>query len=110
MVTETDYLYAALEKAGIAIMVRQFDSPKKARRSKILYLSDNIEMLGLNSRNIAKGYRLPEDYIHPDDRESFAEAMKLGFRSGNDFSDEVRVIGDDNNLRKVDLDIMFLKK
>ncbi len=110
MVTETDYLYAALEKAGIAIMVRQFDSPKKARRSKILYLSDNIEMLGLNSRNIAKGYRLPEDYIHPDDRESFAEAMKLGFRSGNDFSDEVRVIGDDNNLRKVNMDIMFLKK
>ena len=110
MVTENDYLYAAIEKAGLAVMVRQFDSPKKVRRSKLLYLSDNIEMLGMNVKNIVKGYRLPEDYIHPEDRESFAEAMKLGFRSGNDFSDELRVIGDDNKLRKVNMDIIFLKK
>ncbi len=110
MVSEIDYLYAALEKAGFAVMVRQFDSPKKVRRSKLLYLSDNIETLGMNVKNIVKGYRLPEDYIHPEDRDSFAEAMKLGFRSGNDFSDEVRVIGDDNKLRKVNMDIIFLKK
>lgn len=110
MVSEIDYLYAALEKTGFAVMVRQFDSPKKVRRSKLLYLSDNIETLGMNVKNIVKGYRLPEDYIHPEDRDSFAEAMKLGFRSGNDFSDEVRVIGDDNKLRKVNMDIIFLKK
>ena len=55
MVSEIDYLYAALEKAGFAVMVRQFDSPKKVRRSKLLYLSDNIETLGMNVKNIVKG-------------------------------------------------------
>ena len=109
MSSERDYLYLAIEKTGCVVMVRQFDNIERVRRSKIEYLSDNVGILGLNYKTINKGYRLPEDYIHPDDREGFADAMLRAFRSGTDFSYEVRVIGDDGKLRKINMDIMFIE-
>ncbi len=108
MSSERDYLYLAIEKTGCVVMVRQFDSIERVRRSKIEYLSDNVGILGLNYKTINKGYRLPEDYIHPDDREAFADAMLRAFRTGTDFSYEVRLIGDDGKLRTINMDIMFI--
>lgn len=109
MNTERDYLYLAVEKAGCVVMVRHFDSAEKIRRSKIEYISDNVERIGMNIQTVKKGYRLPEDYIHPDDREGFADAMARAFRLGNDFSYELRVIGDDGVLRRINMDVIFLK-
>ena len=79
MNTERDYLYLAVEKAGCVVMVRHFDSAEKIRRSKIEYISDNVERIGMNIQTVKKGYRLPEDYIHPDDREG--STIILPFRS-----------------------------
>ena len=109
MNTERDYLYLAVEKAGCVVMVRHFDSAEKIRRSKIEYLSDNVGRLGMNIQTVKNGYRLPEDYIHPDDREGFADAMARAFKLGNDFSYELRVIGDDGVLRRINMDVIFLK-
>ena len=109
MITERDYLYLAIEKAGCVVMVRHFDSAEKIRRSKIEYMSGNVGKLGMNMETVRKGYRLPEDYIHPDDREGFADAMARAFRLGNDFSYELRVIGDDGVLRRINMDVIFLK-
>ena len=109
MKTERDYLYLAVEKTGCIIMVRQFDSPEKVRRSRMVYISDNAGILGLNVNTIKNGYRLPEDYIHPEDREPFADAMRRAFMTVNDFSYELRVIGDDGVLRKINMDVIFLR-
>ena len=109
MNTERDYLYLAAERTGCVVMVRRFDSAEKIRRSKIEYLSENADIFGMNIKTFRKGYRLPEDYIHPEDRAGFADAMRRAFISGNDFPYELRLIGDDGVLHRVNMDVIFLK-
>lgn len=103
MKDETKFLLKALEKERCYIIVVDYLRDETLSHSKLEYITDNVTLLGMNLKAIREGFRLPKDYIHPDDRDLFVEALKMAADKHMDFSYELKICGDDGVIRKVDV-------
>ncbi len=103
MKDETKFLLKALEKERCYIIVVDYLRDETLSHSKLEYITDNVELLGMNLKAIKDGFKLPKDYIHPDDREMFAEALKMATDKHMGFSYELKICGDNGTVRKVDI-------
>ncbi len=103
MKDETKFLLKALEKERCYIIVVDYLRDETLSHSKLEYITDNVTLLGMNLKAIKEGFRLPKDYIHPDDRETFVEALKMAAEKHMGFSYGLKICGDDGVIRKVDI-------
>ncbi len=108
MLKELDIMQSALEKTGLVIVVTSISSSASLNRKRLEYISSNAEILGINPEALRQGYRLIDDYVHPDDRQRFNEAVTMSLSGSKNFSYEVRNIGDDGQVRNVNVDIIHL--
>lgn len=100
---EMKFLLKALEKERCSVVVMSYLKNETRLHSKMEYITDNVESLGMNLSALKGGYRLPKDYIHPEDRMGFVEALQLALKNHTGFSYGMRICGDDGIIRKVDL-------
>ena len=105
---EFEYVQAALETAGLVVVVSSISKSASLNRRKLEYISPNAEILGINAEALKQGYRLIDDYVHPNDRDKFNEAVTMSLSQDENFSYEVRNIGDDGYVRNVNVDIIHL--
>ncbi|MCR4846403.1 MAG: PAS domain-containing protein [Eubacterium sp.] len=108
MLKELDIIQNALEKTGLVIVVTSISMSASLNRKRLEYISSNAESLGINPEALKQGYRLIDDYVHPDDRQRFNEAVTMSLSESKNFSYEVRNIGDDGQVRNVNVDIIHL--
>ncbi len=106
MEKERQYLYRAVEKTGVAVIVMRLMKMYNGK-ARIDYISENAEYFGMNMRSLREGYKLPLDYIHPDDREKLKQEVLFARESGIDYSCEVRFVGDSGAMRTLTLDVLF---
>ena len=71
MLKELDIMQSALEKTGLVIVVTSISSSASLNRKRLEYISSNAEILGINPEALRQGYRLIDDYVHPDDWQRF---------------------------------------
>ncbi len=105
MQIENEYLLRALYKSKSFIIVKRFKVDSSGEKSKLEYISPNADIFGLNPDTLKQGYRLLEDYVHPEDRNDFVEAIHMSYAQKNDFSCETRLVGDDGKIRWVNVEI-----
>ncbi len=99
---ENQYLQFAINKSKSVLLVKRYSQNKRALR----YISPNAVKLGFNVEALKKGYRLSEDYIHPEDREDVLDTVyKAVGMSANGHSFQYRMVGDDGRIRFVKSDI-----
>ncbi len=103
MKDETKFLLKALEKERCYIIVMSYLRDETLGHSKVEYITENVKDLGMNLEAIREGYRLPKDYIHPADRELFADALKMAANKQTGFAYGMKICGDDSIIRKVDV-------
>lgn len=108
MSRESEYMRAALEKIGCVVLVSSISQAASLNRRKVEYISPNAGIFGINADMISQGYRLIDDYVHPDDRQRFNEAVTMSLSGSKNFSYEVRNIGDDGIIRRLNVDIIHL--
>ena len=108
MLKELDIIQHALEKTGLVIVVTSISMSASLNRKRLEYISSNASSLGINPEALKQGYRLIDDYVHPDDRQRFNEAVTMSLSESKNFSYEVRNIGDDGQVRNVNVDIIHL--
>lgn len=108
MLNELDIIQNALEKTGLVIVVTSISMSASLNRKRLEYISPNAMSLGINPEALKQGYRLIDDYVHPDDRQRFNEAVTMSLSESKNFSYEVRNIGDDGQVRNVNVDIIHL--
>ena len=108
MLKELDIIQHALEKTGLVIVVTSISLSASLNRKRLEYISSNASSLGINPEALKQGYRLIDDYVHPDDRQRFNEAVTMSLSESKNFSYEVRNIGDDGQVRNVNVDIIHL--
>ena len=72
--SELEYLLAGLEESKCVVLVVGFSKEGSLRR-RMTYISPNAKDLGINQSVLVSGFRLPEDYIHIEDRAAFVEAV-----------------------------------
>lgn len=108
MGSEYDYLSHALQRQKLVVIVQKISFSEFAMRRRIEYVSDNADILGMNVNAMKNGFRLPVDYIHPDDREDFENALRMSIESGADFNYYCRIVGDDGKLYNVDIAVSLI--
>ena len=108
MLNEMDIIQTALEKTGLVVVVTSISMSASLNRKRLEYISSNASSLGINPEALKQGYRLIDDYVHPDDRQRFNEAVTMSLSESKNFSYEVRNIGDDGQVRNVNVDIIHL--
>lgn len=95
---ESRYLQNALNKSKSVVAVKRYSGGKR----KLIYISQNAQALGINVDALNAGYRLSEDYIHPEDREGVLSTIySLISVSSDGFEINYRMLGDDGKLRYV---------
>lgn len=108
MTEELGYIWTALEKIGSVIVVSSISKSASLNRRRLEYISPNADIFGINAEALRQGYRVLDDYVHPDDREEFKEAIAMSLTDSKNFSCEIRNIGDDGVVRDVNVDIVHL--
>lgn len=104
MVLENKYLRNAIQKAGYVVIVKQCHVNE--RKSKLIYISPNASMVGMNVELLNKGLRLTEDYIFPEDREKVIQTVLSAIEAKvGDYVHEYRMVGDDGRLYYVSNEI-----
>lgn len=89
---ETGYLNKAISKMKSVVLVKSYKQGKR----KLQYISPNASMVGMNVEALTKGYKLTEDYIHPEDRDSVIDTIYQAVDSGvTDYVQEYRMVRDD---------------
>lgn len=89
---ETVYLSNAISKMKNVVMVKSYQAGKR----KLRYISPNANLLGMNVEALKKGYKLTEDYVHPDDRDSVIDAIYQAVANGvTDYVQIYRMVRDD---------------
>ena len=89
---ERNYLNNAISKMKSVVLVKSYKHGRRILR----YISPNAEMVGMNVEALMKGYRLTEDYIHPDDRDEVIDTIYQAVDSGiTDYVQEYRMVRDD---------------
>ena len=97
------YLGRALEMTNSCVVVMKYTLNEPVSRTKLEYISDNVQQLGMNLKSLQGGFRLPKDYIHPEDREGFIDAVSIAAKDHTNFTYRVRLVGDDGVVRNVDI-------
>lgn len=104
MVLENKYLRNAIQKAGYVVLVKTCHINE--RKSKLIYISPNASMVGMNVELLNKGLRLTEDYIFPEDREKVIQTVISAIEAKvDDYVHEYRMVGDDGRLYHVSNEI-----
>ena len=98
-----DYLTRALETMRSCVVVMKYTKDAPVTRTKLDYISDNVQQLGMNLASLRGGFRLPKDYIHPEDRNGFVDAVSMAAETKTNFTCRVRLVGDDGVIRNVDV-------
>ena len=89
---ETVYLSNAISKMKNVVMVKSYQAGKR----KLRYISPNANLLGMNVEALKKGYKLTEDYVHPDDRDNVVDAIYQAVANGvTDYVQVYRMVRDD---------------
>ncbi len=107
MKSEIEYLLAGLEESHCVVLVVGFEREGSLRR-RMTYISPNAKSMGINPKALTSGFKLPEDYIHIEDRAAFVEAVAKARRENQNIGYQVRIIGDDGVVRSVDLSIKII--
>ena len=97
------YLARALEKTKSCVVVMKYTKDEPVTRTKLEYISENVKQLGMNLESLKGGFRLPKDYIHPEDRNGFIDSVSLAAETKTNFTYRVRLVGDDGVIRNVDV-------
>lgn len=108
MGSEFDYVARALTEQGTVVLVESLFFSGQLLRRSIKYISDNAGVIGMNKTAIMSGFRLPIDYVHPEDREEFVNTITVAMESGVNFAYTLRIVGDDGKLRTVEFRVIFL--
>lgn len=106
---EEQYLKAAIEKVGCVIAVCSYSFVGKSTHQKLLYTSPNLVQYGVNANALMNGLRLLTDYIHPEDRDKFKDALNISFENRKNFAYGLRIVGDDGRIYNVNVDVYFLE-
>ncbi len=89
---ENAYLSNAITKMKSVLIVKSYQAGKRVLR----YISPNANIIGMNVEALRKGYKLTEDYIHPDDRDSVLDAIYQAVANGvTDYVQVYRMVTDD---------------
>lgn len=93
--SENMHLNNAISKMKNVVMVKSYHAGKRT----LLYVSPNAGMVGMNVEALAKGYKLTEDYIHPDDRDEVIDGIYQAVANGvTDYTHTYRMVRDDGKL------------
>lgn len=103
---EKSYMLTALERTGCVVMVCSYELLPQEKKQKLIYLSPNAQTLGMKKESLTRGFRLPMDYVYPEDRQDFRDALDMVFRNLDTFSYQLRIAGEDQELRVVDVDVV----
>jgi len=98
-----NYLMQALEMTKSCVVVMKYTQNEPVSRTKLEFISENVTQLGMNLASLKGGFRLPKDYIHPEDRDGFIDAVSIAAETHTDFTYRVRLVGDDGVVRNVDI-------
>lgn len=99
---ERNYLHLAIAKMKSVVLVKSYKEGKR----KLRYISPNAEMVGMNVDALVKGYKLTEDYIHPDDRDNVIDTIYQAVDNGvTDYTQEYRMVRDDGRIIWVENDV-----
>lgn len=99
---ERNYLHMAIAKMKSVVLVKSY----KQGQRKLRYISPNAEMVGMNVEALMKGYKLTEDYIHPEDRDSVIDSIYQAVDNGTtDYIQEYRMVRDDRRIIWVENDV-----
>ena len=104
-----NYLMQALEMTTSCVVVMKYTQNEPVSRTKLEFISENVTQLGMNLSSLKGGFRLPKDYIHPEDRDGFIEAVTIAAETHTDFTYRVRLVGDDGVLRNVDIKSHYME-
>ncbi len=89
---ENNYLSNAISKMKSVVIVKSYQAGKRPLR----YISPNAGMVGMNVEALQKGYKLTEDYIHPEDRDNVLDAIYQAVANGvTDYVQVYRMVRDD---------------
>ncbi len=103
-----NYLVRALEMSNSCVVVMKYTKDEPVTRTKLEYISENVKQLGMNLDSLKGGFRLPKDYIHPEDRNGFIDAVSIAAEKHTDFTYRVRLVGDDAVIRNVDVSSQYI--
>ena len=103
-----DYLTRALERTKSCVVVMKYTKDAPVTRTKLDYISENVQQLGMNLASLRGGFRLPKDYIHPEDRNGFIDALSMAAEKKTNFTYRVRLVGDDGVIRNVDVSSEYI--
>lgn len=90
--SENRYLSTAVSKMRNVVLIKSYNEDRRTLK----YISPNAEMVGMNVEALQKGYKLTEDYIHPEDRDGVIDAIYQAVTSGmTDYVQRYRMVQDD---------------
>ncbi len=90
--SENAYLSNAITKMKSVVLVKSYHAGKRTLK----YISPNAGMVGMNVEALQKGYKLTEDYIHPDDRDGVIDSIYQAVANGvTDYLHTYRMVRDD---------------
>ena len=90
--SENAYLSNAVTKMKNVVLVKSYHAGKRTLK----YISPNAGMVGMNVEALRKGYKLTEDYIHPDDRDGVIDSIYQAVANGvTDYLHTYRMVRDD---------------
>ena len=108
MSSEEKYMKLALEKTECVYIVCEYESNGENSRSRLISISPNAALYGMNVDALKSGVRLIMDYVHPDDRKELHDAIRLAGKIKKDFTYAVRFVGDDLKSHNINLQVAFL--
>lgn len=89
---ENVYLSNAVTKMKSVVLVKSYHAGKRTLK----YISPNAGMVGMNVEALRKGYKLTEDYVHPDDRDIVIDSIYQAVANGvTDYFHTYRMVRDD---------------
>lgn len=98
-INENEYLSNAVFKMKSVVLVKSYHAGKRSLK----YISPNAAMLGMNVEALHNGYKLTEDYIHPEDRDGVIDAIYQAVANGvADYQQTYRMVRDDGKQIWVD--------
>lgn len=101
--SENVYLSNAITKMKNVLVVKSYQAGKRMLR----YISPNANFIGMNVEALRKGYKLTEDYIHPEDRDSVLDTIYQAVANGiTDYVQTYRMVRDDGKQIWVENEVM----
>ena len=89
---ENQYLSNAMYKMKSVLIVKSFHAGERSLK----FISPNAIMLGMNVEALRNGYKLTEDYVHPEDRDTVVDSVYQAIANGvADYVHTFRMVRDD---------------